>query len=180
MQVTQTNIPEVLVIEPAIYSDERGSFFESFHQSQFEQAVGYSVGFVQDDQSSSSQNVLRGLHYQTSSIQGKLIRVLHGEIFDVAVDVRIESPTFGRWVGTLLSSENGKQHWIPEGFAHGYYVTTDCAMVCYKTTDYYAPAHEVCIRWDDPTLAIRWPLDGVPILSSKDQNGLLFSEMFNV
>jgi dTDP-4-dehydrorhamnose 3,5-epimerase len=180
MRATQLAIQDVFLIEPEVFGDERGFFFESFNHLKFEQAIGRHITFVQDNHSKSSKRVLRGLHFQTPRSQGKLVRVTCGEVFDVAVDIRRDSPTFGRWVGENLSAENKKQLWIPEGMAHGFLVLSDTAEFLYKTTDYYAPAFERCIRWDDPILAIDWPLHGEPKLSSKDINGLLFSEMFNL
>lgn len=172
MRVTALAIPEVLVIEPAVFGDARGFFFESFNQRKFQQAVGREVAFVQDNHSLSSQGVLRGLHYQIRQPQGKLVRVTAGEVFDVVVDLRRSSPTFGQWVGEILSAENKKQMWIPEGFAHGFLVMSDSAEFLYKTTDYWAPEHERCIAWNDLQLAIEWPLAGQqPALSAKDQLG---------
>ena len=179
MKTTPLAIADVFLIEPQVFGDDRGFFYESFNHAKFEQAVGRLVKFVQDNHSKSAKGVLRGLHFQNPNPQGKLVRVAQGEVFDVAVDIRQDSPTFGVWVGEILSAENKKQLWIPEGLAHGFLVLSDTAEFLYKTTDYYAPAHEGCIRWDDPTLAIAWPLQERPVLSSKDQNGLLFSEMFN-
>ncbi|VVD78688.1 dTDP-4-dehydrorhamnose 3,5-epimerase [Pandoraea terrigena] len=177
MQVTPTAIPAVRVIEPKVFGDARGHFFESFNQRNFDNALGETLTFVQDNQSRSVRGVLRGLHYQVKQPQGKLVRVLHGEIYDIAVDIREGSPTFGQWVAEVLSAENKKQLWIPTGFAHGFVVTSETAEVLYKTTDYWAPQFERCIRWDDPTLAIPWPLDGVtPIVSDKDRQGMLFSD----
>ena len=180
MKATPLAIPDVLLIEPQVFGDERGFFFESFNHARFEALIGRDVSFVQDNHSKSAKGVLRGLHFQNPQPQGKLVRVTQGEVFDVAVDVRQDSPTFGHWVGELLSADNKKQLWIPDGLAHGFLVLSDTAEFLYKTTDYYAPEFDHCIRWDDPTLAIAWPLDAAPSLSSKDQNGLLFSEMFNV
>ena len=171
MKATPLAIPDVYLIEPQVFGDERGFFFESFNHAKFEQAIGRRVQFVQDNHSKSSKGVLRGLHYQTEHAQGKLVRVTQGEVFDVAVDIRKDSPTYGRWVGQILSAENKKQLWVPEGLAHGFLVLSDTAEFLYKTTDYYAPAFEQCIAWDDPTLAIQWPLDGAPKLSPKDQQG---------
>lgn len=179
MKATPLAIPDVFLIEPQVFGDDRGFFFESFNHARFEQAIGREVKFVQDNHSKSAKGVLRGLHFQDPKPQGKLVRVTQGEVFDVAVDIRKDSPTFGRWVGEILSADNKKQLWIPEGLAHGFLVLSDTAEFLYKTTDYYAPAHEESIRWDDPTLAINWPLKDKPALSSKDQQGLLFSEMFN-
>ena len=176
MQVVQTAIAEVLIFEPKVFGDERGFFFESFNQKVFREATGLSPDFVQDNHSKSAKNVLRGLHYQLRQAQGKLVRVTAGEVFDVAVDVRKSSPTFGQWVGVHLSAENKRQLWVPEGFAHGFLVLSEYAEFLYKTTDFYAPEHERCIRWDDPTLAIDWPLQGLPTLSVKDQQGKSLQE----
>ncbi len=177
MKATALAIQDVFLIEPLVFGDERGFFFESFNHAKFEQAIGRQVKFVQDNHSKSARGVLRGLHYQDPQPQGKLVRVTQGEVFDVAVDIRQDSPTFGQWVGEVLSADNKKQLWIPEGLAHGFLVLSDTAEFLYKTTDYYAPEFDHCIRWDDPTLAISWPLDGEPALSLKDQNGHLFSEI---
>lgn len=174
MHITPLAIPDVLRFEPRVFGDERGFFYESFHQARFEEAVGRQVNFVQDNHSKSARNVLRGLHYQVQRSQGKLVRVVAGSVFDVAVDLRRSSPTFGRWVGEILSAENKVQLWVPEGFAHGFLVLSESAEFLYKTTDYYAPEHERCIAWNDPTLAIDWPLQGAPIISAKDQQGLPF------
>ena len=179
MKATPLAIADVYLVEPQVFGDDRGFFFESFNHARFEAAVGRQVKFVQDNHSKSARGVLRGLHFQDPNPQGKLVRVTQGEVFDVAVDIRRDSPTFGMWVGEILSAENKKQLWIPEGSAHGFLVLSETAEFLYKTTDYYAPAHEGCLRWDDPTLGIKWPLDGAPALSSKDQDGMLFSEMFN-
>ena len=168
MKVTRLAIPEVVLLEYREFVDERGFFFESFNQAQFEAALGQKVSFVQDNHSRSARNVLRGLHYQIRQAQGKLVRVVFGEVFDVAVDIRQNSPTFGQWVGEVLSAENKRQMWIPEGFAHGFLVLTETAEFLYKTTDYWAPAHERCIAWNDPSIAIDWPIKGEPILSKKD------------
>lgn len=176
MSFTQLDIPEVVVFEPKVFGDERGFFFESFNQRSFEEAIGKSVNFVQDNHSLSSQNVLRGLHYQIQQPQGKLVRVVKGEVFDVAVDIRKGSPTFKRWVGVHLSAENKKQLWVPAGFAHGFIVLSETAEFLYKTTDYYAPAHERCILWNDPELAIEWPSVCEPILSAKDAKGALIGD----
>ncbi|WLH83284.1 dTDP-4-dehydrorhamnose 3,5-epimerase [Pseudomonas sp. FP2338] len=175
MKHTELAISDVVLIEPRVFGDERGFFFESFNQEQFESAIGRSVKFVQDNHSRSVRNVLRGLHYQVRQPQGKLVRVVSGEIFDVAVDIRKGSPTFGQWVGEVLSAENKRQLWIPEGFAHGFVVLSESAELLYKSTDYYAPTHERCIAWDDPSLAIEWPIDGAPTLSEKDTKGQLLS-----
>lgn len=176
MKVEPLAIPDVLVIEPTVFGDDRGFFFESFNQRRFEDAVGRSVSFVQDNHSRSTMGVLRGLHYQIAQAQGKLLRVVSGEIFDVAVDIRKSSPTFGTWVGAILSAENKKQMWVPEGFAHGFLVLSDVAEVLYKTTDFYAKEHERSIIWNDPTLAIEWPLRGDPLLSPKDAFGAAFPD----
>lgn len=176
MKVTQTKLAGVLVIEPRVFGDERGFFFESFNQRAFDEAAGAHVDFVQDNHSKSSRNVLRGLHYQLPpKAQGKLVRVVQGEVFDVAVDLRKNSKTFGQWVGETLSAENKKQLWIPAGFAHGFLTLSETAEFLYKTTDYYSPEHERCIRWDDPELAIQWPLFEDPVLSGKDLVGDSFS-----
>lgn len=177
MKVTPTKLAGVLIIEPRVFGDERGFFFESFNQRAFDEAVGAHVDFVQDNHSKSSRNVLRGLHYQLPpKAQGKLVRVVQGEVFDVAVDLRKDSATFGQWVGEILSAENKKQLWIPAGFAHGFLTLSDTAEFLYKTTDYYSPEHERCIRWDDAELAIQWPLiDAPPVLSGKDVAGAPFS-----
>lgn len=176
MKAIPLAIPDVVLIEPKVFADERGFFFESFNQARFEEAIGKSVQFVQDNHSRSVKNVLRGLHYQIQQPQGKLVRVVQGEVFDVAVDLRKSSKTFGQWVGEILSADNKRQLWIPEGFAHGFVVLSDTAEFLYKTTDYYAPAYERCILWNDATLSIQWP-DGVqPILSPKDAQGLAFSD----
>lgn len=180
MKVTPTTIPDVLIIEPQIFGDERGFFFESFNQERFEAAVGRPVSFVQDNHSRSAKNVLRGLHYQIQQPQGKLVRVVQGEMFDVAVDLRKSSPTFGQWVGAVLSADNKKQLWVPEGFAHGFAVLSDTAECLYKATDYYAPAYERCLAWDDATLNVHWPIANPPVLSAKDAQGLTlnFAEVF--
>jgi len=171
MKATPLAIPDVYLIEPKVFGDERGFFFESLNQAKFEQAIGRKVQFVQDNHSKSAKGVLRGLHYQDPKPQGKLVRVTQGEVFDVAVDIRKDSPTYGKWVAETLSAENKKQLWIPEGFAHGFLVLSDTAEFLYKVTDFYAPDFEQTIAWNDPDLAINWPLDGEPKLSSKDQSG---------
>ncbi|MGH8433248.1 MAG: dTDP-4-dehydrorhamnose 3,5-epimerase [Pseudomonas sp.] len=176
MKVIATELPDVLILEPQVFGDERGFFYESFNASAFEEATGLKRVFVQDNLSRSQQGVLRGLHYQTQQTQGKLMRVTLGEVYDVAVDIRRSSPNFGRWVGIHLSAENKRQLWVPEGFAHGFLVLSEFAEFLYKTTDYYAPAHERCIRWDDPTLAIDWPLSNPPQLSAKDKAGLSLNQ----
>ena len=168
MNVTPTEIPDVLVLSPRVFADDRGSFFESFNRRAFAEAVGWEVEFVQDNQSTSRRHVLRGLHYQEPQPQGKLVRALVGTIFDVAADIRPGSATFGRWVGVELSAANRRQLWVPEGLAHGFLVLSDSAEVLYKTTDFYAPSCERCLRWDDPALAIAWPLTAPPLLSPRD------------
>ncbi|MGH8833276.1 MAG: dTDP-4-dehydrorhamnose 3,5-epimerase [Polaromonas sp.] len=173
MKVTPTVIPEVLLIEPTVYADERGFFLESFNQRDFNRATGLDAHFVQDNHSRSAQHVLRGLHYQVKQAQGKLVRVAHGAVFDVAVDIRRSSASFMQWVGVELTEQNHKQLWIPPGFAHGFLVLSDFADFLYKTTDYYAAEHERCIRWNDPDLAIDWPLNMSPLLSSKDSKATL-------
>lgn len=180
MKIAATNLTDIFVLEPAVHGDERGFFFESFNQKRFEEAVGRKTQFVQDNHSRSVKGVLRGLHYQIRQPQGKLIRALQGEIFDVAVDLRRHSATFGKWSGTVLSAENKKQMWVPEGFAHGFAVLSETAEILYKVTDYYAPHHERSLLWNDPTVAIAWPLDGAPMLSVKDRNGapLAQAELF--
>jgi dTDP-4-dehydrorhamnose 3,5-epimerase len=176
MNVLAMRIPEVLMLEPQVFGDDRGSFFESYNQRNFLRETGMNPVFVQDNHSCSSCGVLRGLHYQIRQPQAKLVRVVAGEVYDVAVDLRKDSPTFGRWVGEYLSAENKRMMWIPEGFAHGFLVTSDYAEFLYKTTDYYAPEHERCIRWDDPTIGIEWPVIGAPRLSDKDGHGLAFED----
>lgn len=171
MKATRLAIPEVVLLEPKVYGDERGFFFESFNQAQFEAAVGRQVTFVQDNHSKSIKNVLRGLHYQIKQPQGKLVRAAEGAVFDVAVDIRKGSPTFGKWVGETLTAENKKQLWIPEGFAHGFVVLSETAEFLYKTTNYYAPEHERSILWDDNTIGIDWPIQTAPTLSNKDAQG---------
>ncbi len=174
MKVTRSAIPDVIVLEPKVFGDDRGFFFESFNQARFEAAIGRSVTFVQDNHSRSVKHVLRGLHYQIQQPQGKLVRIVRGEVFDVAVDLRKSSPTFGQWVGEILSAENKRQLWVPEGFAHGFLVLSDTVECLYKTTSYYAPEHERCIIWDDPMIGIQWPIDGAPVLSGKDRQGATF------
>ncbi len=177
MKIIQTAIADVLIFEPTVFGDARGFFFECFNQQVFDQAVGRHVDFVQDNHSRSRRGVLRGLHYQIQQPQGKLVRVARGSVFDVAVDLRKTSPTFGQWVGVELSEENQRQLWVPEGFAHGFVVTSESADFLYKTTDFYAPAHERCIRWDDPALAIQWPELGLkPLVSAKDAVGKVFGD----
>ena len=176
MKITPTTIAEVLVIEPKVFGDARGFFFESFNQKAFNDATGLDLNFVQDNHSRSAKGVLRGLHYQIQQPQGKLVRVVRGAVFDVAVDIRKGSATFGKWVGIELSEDNRKQLWIPAGFAHGFLVTSDSAEFLYKTTDYYAPEHERCIAWNDPAIDIDWPVNSQPSLSAKDQKGLVLRE----
>lgn len=177
MNVVALEIPDLLLIEPRVFGDERGFFFESFNLEAFEAATGLHPDFVQDNHSMSARGVLRGLHYQLAPrAQGKLVRVVRGEIFDVAVDIRPASPTFGRWVGLRLSGENKRQLWIPAGFAHGFVVLSEQAEFLYKTTDYYSPAHERCIAWNDPEIGIEWPIEGVPTLSAKDLSGSRLAE----
>ena len=171
MNVIDTKIPEVKIIEPQVFGDERGFFMETWQQKKFEELVtGKSTPFVQDNHSKSSKGILRGLHYQTENTQGKLVRVVSGEVFDVAVDVRKDSPTFGQWVGVYLSAENKRQLWVPEGFAHGFYVTSDEAEFVYKCTDYYNPSAEHSILWSDPEIGIEWPIGDELVLSEKDRN----------
>ncbi len=178
MNVIKTAIPDVLIFEPKVFGDERGFFYESFNQKIFEEAVGRKVEFVQDNHSKSTHGVLRGLHYQLAPYaQGKLVRCVAGEVFDVAVDIRQKSATFGQWVGVNLSADNKRQLWIPEGFAHGFYVLSETAEFVYKTTDYYYPSHERSILWSDSDLAINWPLTQDVIVSKKDQVGGLFSRL---
>lgn len=172
MQFIPLAIPDVLLIEPKVFGDDRGFFFESFNERAFNAAVGKKVCFVQDNHSRSSKNVLRGLHYQIQQAQGKLVRVVQGEVFDVAVDLRRNSPTFGSWVGEVLSAENKHQLWIPEGFAHGFVTLSESAEFLYKTTDFWAPSFERCIRWDDSDLAIDWRVTHQPLVSAKDAAGL--------
>ncbi len=176
MKVSPTALPEVLLIEPKVFGDDRGFFFESFNQRAFESAIGRTISFVQDNHSRSGQGVLRGLHYQIQDTQGKLVRVVRGAVFDIAVDLRRSSPNFGRWAGVELSEKDHRQLWIPEGFGHGFLVLSESADFLYKTTDYWVPAYERCIAWNDPTLAIEWPVSGPPIVSAKDQCGVLFAD----
>ncbi|HDR2893335.1 TPA: dTDP-4-dehydrorhamnose 3,5-epimerase [Enterobacter asburiae] len=175
MNVVKTDIPDVLIFEPRVFGDDRGFFFESFSQKQFEEAVGRKVEFVQDNHSKSTKGVLRGLHYQLEPYaQGKLVRCIVGEVFDVAVDIRESSPTYGKWVGVHLSAENKRQFWIPEGFAHGFLVLSDTAEFVYKTTNYYHPESDRGLIWNDKTININWPLTGEPVLSAKDSNQPVF------
>jgi dTDP-4-dehydrorhamnose 3,5-epimerase len=176
MKATPLAISDVVLIEPKVFGDERGFFFESFNQARFEGAIGKAVQFVQDNHSRSVKNVLRGLHYQVQQPQGKLVRVVQGEVFDVAGDLKRSSKTFGQWVGEVLSTEDKRQLWIPEGFAHGFVVLSESAEFLYKTTDYYVPAYERCIAWDDPTIGINWPERLAPQLSAKDQAGLSLTQ----
>jgi dTDP-4-dehydrorhamnose 3,5-epimerase len=176
MQATRLSIPDVILFTPKVFGDERGFFYESFNQQKFEELTGLKREFVQDNHSKSQQGVLRGLHYQLPpKAQGKLVRVVQGEVFDVAVDIRKSSPTFGLWVGAKLSAENKQQMWIPEGFAHGFVTLSDTAEFLYKTTDYYSPEHERSMAWDDPAIGIDWQFKGEPVLSAKDQNAQLLA-----
>ena len=174
MNVLPSGLPDVLIIEPKVFGDERGFFFESYNAQAFVDKTGVAVQFVQDNHTRSARNVLRGLHYQIKQPQGKLVRVTEGEVFDVVTDLRKSSPTFGRWTAITLSAENKRMLWIPPGFAHGFLVVSNHAEFLYKTTDYWAPTHERCIAWNDPTLNIAWPLQDTPILSTKDQHGVAF------
>jgi dTDP-4-dehydrorhamnose 3,5-epimerase len=177
LKVTPTAIPDVLVIEPKVFGDSRGFFFESFNQKTFNEATGLNETFVQDNHSRSAKGVLRGLHYHLQQPQGKLVRVVRGAVFDVAVDIRKSSPAFGKWVGVELTEDNHKQLWVPAGFAHGFLVLSEFADFLYKTTDYYAPAHERCIAWNDPSIGVDWPGIGVPpALSTKDAKGNVFAQ----
>ncbi|WP_223471117.1 MULTISPECIES: dTDP-4-dehydrorhamnose 3,5-epimerase [unclassified Pseudomonas] len=176
MNVIATRLPDVLVIEPKVFGDDRGFFYESFNARAFTEATGCTLQFVQDNHSRSTRGVLRGLHYQIEQAQGKLVRVTAGEVLDVAVDIRRSSPTFGQWASVRLSAQNHRQVWVPPGFAHGFVVLSESADFLYKTTDYYAPSAERCIRWDDPRLAIDWEFEGAPILSAKDLNGKALHE----
>lgn len=176
MKVIATSIPDVLVLEPKVFGDTRGFFYESYNRRAFSEVTGLDPDFVQDNHSRSARGVLRGLHYQIRQPQGKLVHVVVGEVFDVAVDLRRNSPTFGLWVGKYLSAENKRMMWVPEGFAHGFVVISDHAECLYKTTDYYAPEYERCIRWDDPSIGIEWPLVGEPQLSAKDMQGVGFGD----
>lgn len=176
MDVIQTTIPDVLIIEPKVFGDERGFFMESFNENTFREKTGVKAQFVQDNHSRSGKNVLRGLHYQIKQAQGKLVRVVSGEVYDVAVDIRQSSPTFGQWTGCILSETNKQQLWVPPGFAHGFVVLSDTADVLYKTTDYYAPEYERSILWNDPALNIDWKITDKPILSAKDQGGVTLNQ----
>ena len=176
MQAIKTKIPDVIVFEPKVFGDTRGFFFESFNAKLFQEATGLSPHFVQDNHSKSGKGVLRGLHYQIEQAQGKLVRVSQGEVFDVAVDMRVSSPTFGQWVGEILSGENKRQLWVPPGFAHGFLVLSETAEFLYKTTNFYAPQYECSLKWDDDTVNVQWPLDVAPLLSAKDIAGLPFAD----
>jgi len=176
MKITATVIPEVLLVEPTVFGDDRGFFYESYNAKKWQELTGLQTTFVQDNHSRSAKNVLRGIHYQIKQSQGKLVRVVVGEVFDVAVDLRRSSPTFGQWVGERLSAENKKSLWVPEGFGHGFLVLSDVAEFLYRTTDFYAPEYERCIAWNDPEIGVDWPLDGEPLLSEKDAKGIVFSE----
>jgi dTDP-4-dehydrorhamnose 3,5-epimerase len=181
MKATPLAIPDVILFEPKVFGDDRGFFYESFNRAQFKTAIGKPVTFVQDNHSRSAKGVLRGLHYQIQQPQGKLVRVVQGEVFDIAVDIRKSSPTFGQWVGEMLSADNKRQLWVPQGFAHGFVVLSDTAEFLYKTTDYYAPQFERCIIWNDISLDIDWPVPGIPALSAKDAQGTAFkaAEVFD-
>ena len=176
MKIKPTAIADVLIIEPTVFGDARGFFYESFNQQAFDKATGLALNFVQDNHSRSAKGVLRGLHYQVQQPQGKLVRVARGAVFDVAVDIRKQSLSFGKWVGVELSEDNHRQLWVPPGLAHGFLVLSETADFLYKTTDYYAPEHERCIVWDDPAIAIDWPIETQPSLSAKDQAGLRLSD----
>jgi len=176
MEVVATKIPDVLIIQPKVFGDDRGFFFESFNKKTFAERTGVDAEFVQDNHSRSTKGVLRGLHYQIKNPQGKLVRVCRGEVFDVVVDLRESSDTFGTWIGEVLSEENKRQLWVPPGFAHGFVVLSEVAEFLYKTTDYYAPDYARCIRWDDEDLSIAWPYEGRPLISSKDAQGLSFKD----
>ncbi|MBY7843266.1 dTDP-4-dehydrorhamnose 3,5-epimerase [Vibrio fluvialis] len=180
MKVIDTKIPDVKIIEPTVFGDERGFFMETWNQKRFEELVtGKPTQFVQDNHSKSKKGILRGLHYQTENTQGKLVRVVSGEVFDVAVDLRKNSPTFGQWIGEYLSAENKRQLWVPEGFAHGFYVTSETAEFVYKCTDYYSPEHEVSMLWSDESVGVNWPVSDIPELSEKDQNGFSLGYIIN-
>ncbi|MES2070175.1 MAG: dTDP-4-dehydrorhamnose 3,5-epimerase [Pseudomonadota bacterium] len=176
MNVIATELPEVLILEPRVFGDDRGFFYESFNAKKFGELTGVTVEFVQDNHSMSARNVLRGLHYQIQQTQGKLVRATAGEVYDVVVDLRKSSPRFGKWVGVTLSAENKRQLWVPAGFAHGFVVVSDKAEFLYKTTDYWAPEHERCLLWNDPALGIQWPMQDAPIMSGKDMQGLPLSQ----
>lgn len=176
MQIISTDIPDVKIIEPKVFGDDRGFFYESFNQRAISEKLGVTDAFVQDNHSKSARGVLRGLHYQTKNVQGKLVRVTLGEVYDVVVDLRQSSPSFGKWAGFHLSAQNKKMLWVPPGFAHGFLVLSENAEFLYKTTDFYDPTSEQCLRWDDPHLGIKWPYEGTPSLSAKDSNGKSFHE----
>ena len=176
MQATRLSIPDVVLLEPKVFGDARGFFFESFNQKAFNAATGTDHQFVQDNHSRSTKGVLRGLHYQSQQPQGKLVRVVQGAVFDVAVDIRRSSPTFGQWVGVELSAHNHRQLWVPPGFAHGFVVTSESAEFLYKTTDYWYPEHERSLLWCDPTVGVQWPVDGEPKLAAKDAAGKVLAE----
>ena len=176
MNIIPTKIPDVLILEPDVFGDSRGFFFESYNEKEFREMTRLPVTFVQDNHSRSNKHVLRGLHYQIRQPQGKLVRVISGEVFDVAADIRRSSPTFGKWVGEYLTAENKKQMWVPSGFAHGFLVLSGVAECLYKTTDYYAPEHERCISWNDPVLNVQWPITVNPLVSEKDEKGILFQD----
>jgi len=176
MNVIPTTLPGVLILEPKVFGDDRGFFYESYNERRFAELTGAQTAFVQDNHSKSARGVLRGLHYQIRQTQGKLVRVVAGEVFDVAVDLRRASATFGRWTGVVLSAENRRQLWVPAGFAHGFVVTSESAEFLYKTTDYWAPEHERAVRWDDPAIGIDWPLAGAPVLSAKDAAAPLLAD----
>lgn len=176
MNIVKTSIPDVIILEPKVFGDSRGFFFESYNERAFHEATGDTLSFVQDNHSGSAKGVLRGLHYQIVQPQGKLVRVAVGEVFDVAVDIRKSSPTFGKWVGVHLSADNKRQLWVPPGFAHGFVVLSEFAEFLYKTTEFYAPEHERCIAWNDPAIGIVWPLQGEPLLSQKDKLGLALGD----
>jgi len=176
MHVIKTSIPDILILEPNVYEDDRGFFLESYNSRSFSEITGTDINFVQDNHSRSSRNVLRGIHYQIQQPQGKLVRVVKGSVYDVAVDLRKSSPTFGKWVGAELTEDNHRLFWMPPGFGHGFLVLSDSADFLYKTTDYHAPEYERCIRWDDPAIGIDWPLSGDPVLSEKDLQGVLLAQ----
>lgn len=176
MKIISTTIPDVLILEPKVFGDDRGFFFESFNERIWRELTGLNVRFVQHNHSRSARNVLRGLHYQIQQPQGKLVRVIAGEVFDVAVDIRASSPTFGQWFGATLSADNKRQMWVPAGFAHGFCVASEYAEFLYLTTDYWAPEHERCIAWDDPDLNIAWPVSAPPLVSGKDREGRRFKD----
>lgn len=176
MQIIPTGLPDILIVEPKVFGDERGFFFESFNARRFQELSGVADAFVQDNHSRSARNVLRGLHYQIQHPQGKLVRVSSGEVLDIAVDIRKSSPTFGRWIGVILSAENKRQLWVPPGFAHGFVVRSDYAEFLYKTTDYWMPEYERSILWNDPAIGIDWNMQAPPVMSAKDVNGTLLAD----